>query len=661
MTAVTDITPIAHITCPSALRDLPGWVIWRFEPNGDKKPRKVPFYTNGGRRHGDHGSREDRAQLTTFDAARAAAARRKFDGIGLALLPEFNLVALDFDDCIAQGRIHPEVLELLSDTYAERSPSGNGIRAFFQGQLGNRKSHKAKGFEYGVETFSTNGFVTFTGQVLDIVELMGNIDTVAPINTEVTDLMRRRFKRELEAQAQGVQNLDVLGLTSHDIGRCLTALPPDLDYDTWLMVGMAIHHETSGTGFDMWDTWSQASSKYSTREYNLERWNSFGKSASGPTVTARSLVHLANEHGAGFQTNGPASAEEFDEVAQEVAQAQEGAPAKPNRFTPLSLLDFTSQPAPEWIIKGVLPKAALVVLYGESGSGKSFVALDMAMAIARGIAWRDRRVCQGRVVYIAAEGAGGFRNRCVAYLNQHCPDGFDIPLEIIPDAPNLLMKDEALQVARGIGKADVVVVDTFAQVTPGGNENAGEDVGKALAHCKGIHRATGAVVLLVHHSGKDASKGARGWSGLRAAADAELEVSKSPGGRMLRTTKQKDGADDLAWGFGLDEVSIGMDSDGEVMTSMVVVEKELPTARVLKPMGAVETLVNAVIQEMAKAQTSGIEVAAIVTEAVKKLDPPEDGKRDTRKQRVRRAIETLCSPSDDTPYWLHDDGTIEII
>jgi len=248
----------------------------------------------------------------------------------------------------------------------------------------------------------------------------------------------------------------------------------------------------------------------------------------------------------------------------------------------------------------------------------------------------------------------------VAYAGRADIELSELPLDIVTDVPNMLLKDDALGLARAIGKCDVVIVDTWAQVTPGANENAGEDMGRALAHCKGIHRATGAVVVLVHHSGKDASKGARGWSGLRAAADAELEVTRVGAGRMLRTSKQKDGDDDQAWGFGLDIVTIGMDEDGDPITSCVVTEQMLPAAGVLrKPMGAVEAVLNEVIQEIAQSQTEGIEVAPVVLETVRRMPAPEAGKRDTRKQKVRRALESLCH-GDDAPYWLGDDGCISI-
>lgn len=660
MNAVADISKIARLRCPAPMRDLPAWVVWRLEPNDNPggKPRKMPYYASGGRRSGVQGRPEDRASLVTFDEARSAASRRGFDGVGFAPLAEFGIVALDFDGCVADdGTIHPEVLAVVQSTYAELSPSGKGIRAFFRGQLGNLKAH---GEPFGFELFSSKGFTTVTGDILPFVEVLGTEDEVAPVDETVLALVTKRFKRELElSDTPSNSDTPALGLTPSQIDQALEVLPSDLDYDQWVQVGMALHHETHGAGFETWDAWSQRSSKYTAREYGLERWNSFGKGA-GKVVTARSLVRLANEHGAHLDLNGPASAEEFDSI--ETADFPTGAAAqpKPPRFTPISVAEFASGAPPSWIIKGVLPRAELVVLYGESGSGKSFMALQLAGAIARGVEWRGRRVKQGRVVYIAAEGAGGFRNRCVAYAQAEGIALADLPLDIIADAPNLLLKDDALAVAKGIGKADVVFVDTWAQVTPGGNENAGEDMGRALSHCKGIRRATGALVVLVHHSGKDASKGARGWSGLRAAADAELEVVRSPGGRMMRTAKQKDGADDLEWGFALETVQLGVDEDLDPITSCIVVDAQVPSAKALRAMGPMEQIVNEVLQEFAKAQTKGIEVTAVIAQAVAKMEAPADGKRDTRKQRARRALEQLCH-GDEAPYWLHDDNTVEVV
>lgn len=660
MNAVTKLN--AHlntITCPDALRELPGWLIWRFEhAEGEGKPRKVPYYTSGARRSGVQGRAEDRQQLTTFDAARAAAARRGFDGVGFAPMPEFNICALDFDRCVSAGEVHPEVLEVIASTYAEYSPSGLGIRAFFKGNLGNLKSH---GEPFGFETFSSKGYVTFTGNRIDITEVLGNDNTVAEVDDQVLALVRRRFQARPELD--DAPSAERLGLSRSQIEEALDALPGDLDYDAWVQVGMALHHELGAEGFSVWDQWSRKSPKYTSERYGRERWRSFGR-GEGRQVTARTLVRLANEHGAHINVNGPASAEEFDALVEEGAGPEpESAEAKPPRFRFEPVADFASTTAAPWIVKGVLPQAGLAVIYGASGAGKSFAVLDLALAIARGESWRGRKVRQGKVAYVAAEGAEGFRKRLAAYAQHHNVDLVSVPMAVLNGAPNLLEVKDAADLVIGVqaaGGAEVIVVDTLAQTMPGGNENAGEDMGKALGHCRRIHEKTGALVILIHHSGKDQAKGARGWSGLRAAADAEIEVLRDEAGqRSLRLSKSKDGEDGLEWGFELQQVTLGIDEDLDPITSCIVAEAELKKGQVSKPMGPKETIVHAVVMEMAQAQSTGIELEAVIQEAVRRLPGPEDGKRDTRKQHVKRALESLTR-GDSAPFWI-EDGCLTVV
>lgn len=658
MNAVTTIKPhLSSIVAPDEMRNLPAWLIWRFEHHeGEDRPRKIPYYTGGPKRHGKQGSPQDLQQLTTFDAARTAAARRGFDGVGFVPMPEFNICALDFDHCVTNGQVHPDLEAIVTGTYAEYSPSGTGVRAFVKGQYGNSK---ARGEPYGFEVFSSKGFVTVTGNRLDIVDILGNENTIAELDGPVRALCAKRFAREVAET--GVSAGEPLGLTQAQIDKCLSVIDADIGHDEWLSVGMALHHETQGEGFDLWNDWSELGSKYPGREVLLHRWSSFGKTHDR-TVTARSLVHLANEHGAGINVNGPASADEFEALVEEVSSTH--TPDQVPRFHFEPVHQFSSATALPWIIKGVLPQAGLAVVYGASGSGKSFAVLDMGMAIARGLPWRGKRTKQGRVAYIAAEGADGFRKRIAAYAQHQGVDLTGVPMTVLNAAPNLLEKQDAVDLAKGVkasGGADVIIIDTLAQTTPGANENAGEDMGKALGYCKRIHEVTGALVLLIHHSGKDATKGARGWSGVRAACDAELEVVRSEAGRALRLTKNKDGEDGLEWGFDLEIVQIGVDEDLEPITSCVVIETAMPVigAGPARKLGPVEKAVNDVIQEFAIAQTEGIEVGPVLAEAVKRLDPPEDNKRDTRKQRARRALEALCT-GDGAPYWIADDGCITI-
>ena len=158
---------------PAELKAVKAWLTWEMpEVNPETgKLGKRPYYPGNGRpRRGVQGSIEDRARLGTWELAKAAFQGRPSQaGIGLAMLPDLGLVALDADHCIdAEGRIDPEVLELVDATYAERSPSGTGIRAFWRGTACNGKNHAR-----GLELYSSKQFVTVTGnQVANIYHML---------------------------------------------------------------------------------------------------------------------------------------------------------------------------------------------------------------------------------------------------------------------------------------------------------------------------------------------------------------------------------------------------------------------------------------------------------------------------------------------------------
>lgn len=326
---------------------------------------------------------------------------------------------------------------------------------------------------------------------------------------------------------------------------------------------------------------------------------------------------------------------DFDEVSQDFADlvTPDGRP----RFTPIAAAAFAAGAPPAWVVRGVLPAAELAMVYGESGAGKSFLVLDVVMAVARGVPWRGLAVRQGPVIYVAAEGAGGFRKRLAAYAAHSGIDLATVPLCVVPECPSLLGEDgKALaQAIQGAGGAAVIVIDTLAQVSAGGNENSGEDMGKVLAHCKLLHRVTGALVVLVHHAGKDATKGARGWSGVRAAVDAEIEVSRGVACRTARVTKQKDADDSAVFNFNLCSVMVGADEDGEI-SSCVVEHVDLPV-KVRKPAGPLQQRVLRQFHDLAfEGQVS---LAALVAAAVG-AEPKPDG-HDRRRELVRRAIDKL--------------------
>lgn len=321
---------------------------------------------------------------------------------------------------------------------------------------------------------------------------------------------------------------------------------------------------------------------------------------------------------------------------------------KPNRFSSVHIADFAAAQPLQWIVKGVLPKAELAVVFGESGSGKTFWIFDLVMAIARGVEWRGRKVKQGGVFYIAAEGAQGLRNRIRAYEaeNKGQVTIEDLNVQMLADAPNLTKVDDVkdvIKLARTF-KPAVIVVDTLAQTTAGANENSGEDMGKVLSHCKQLRKHTGAMVILIHHSGKDASRGARGWSGLRAAADCEIEITRSDADRVASITKLKDGEDGIEFGFKLRTVSLGTDEDGDAVTSCVV---EYTTAvarasRTVTPLGEVEKIVMRTLDEMQSLGGDDVKLPELIANAVnQRVHDAASGKKDKRREHVLRALNTL--------------------
>ena len=218
------------------------------------------------------------------------------------------------------------------------------------------------------------------------------------------------------------------------------------------------------------------------------------------------------------------------------------------------------------LIKGLIDQKAMTILYGESNSGKTFVALDIAYHIATGKDWGGMKTNQGAVIYIAAEGGSGVRQRLAAMKEKYGKAGENF--RTLLTTVDLLHKDADLKplidaiTESGIHPS-LIVVDTLSRAMAGGDENSSTDMGQMVTHLDILRIATQSHVLVVHHSGKDRAKGARGHSLLRAATDTEIEVADS----NISVTKQRDLPKDWTSAFTLDVTTIGKDVDGDDVTS----------------------------------------------------------------------------------------------
>lgn len=162
-----------------------------------------------------------------------------------------------------------------------------------------------------------------------------------------------------------------------------------------------------------------------------------------------------------------------------------------------------------------------------------------------------------------------------------------------------------------------------------------------------LKRVTGAMQIPIHHSGKDLSRGQRGWSGLKGAMDFEIEVSRDEDTdtREIRLSKMKDEEDGLRFGFRLENVVLGMDEDGDEYRSCVAVEAEL--ARKREPSGAGKTKRRdvwqmAVLDAIAIGPVrDGMSSAELIQLTIDSTALPEGEGRDTRQANLNRAIRAL--------------------
>ena len=200
-----------------------------------------------------------------------------------------------------------------------------------------------------------------------------------------------------------------------------------------------------------------------------------------------------------------------------------------------------------WLIHRYLEKDTLAVMFGPPGKGKSFIALDLSCCIATDTAFHGLPVAQGAVFYIAGEGHNGIARRLNAWavLNGVSLDG--APLFISEGPTDLASAANAARVAEAVqaladktgAHPELIVIDTLAR-NFGGDENSATDVGQFVRHVD-IHlrHRWKATTLIVHHSGKDGERGARGSSALKGAADAEYEVSRHDDDKLMRLTARK--------------------------------------------------------------------------------------------------------------------------
>jgi hypothetical protein len=246
----------------------------------------------------------------------------------------------------------------------------------------------------------------------------------------------------------------------------------------------------------------------------------------------------------------------------------------------------------EWLVESIIPKRSFVALYAPPASYKSFISLDLAEAIATGRDWMGYRIPKkGAVLYICGEGHGGMGARVKACKIQNkSPDGAN--LYIIRAQLNLRSSPEDFAelldaindlIAEIDEPLEIIILDTLMRMSGGGfNENSSEDMGAFITQAGKLQEIFECALMVIHHSGKDVTKGLRGHSSLLGAVDTELEIQRQDsvinsadtsviGNAILTVSKQKDGADSIQIGIEIVLVEIGTSTLGfEITTSLAI-------------------------------------------------------------------------------------------
>lgn len=559
-----------------------------------------------------------------------------------------GLLVLDFDMKPGQkGADSLKLLEMtgLPDTLRARTPSG-GVHVYLKTPPDLALGNSASKLLPHVDVRAHHGYVAAPGSVIDgkRYEWVDPAQTIADApDWLLRDIERARPRKENRHDPVG--EID----THAAIDRAIWYLEHEAPESVEKAAGdntafrVAARVKDFGVGIEK------------TYELMADHWNE--KKAFPPWGPEELLEKVENAFAHGREPPGVASAAaQFEPVEiGDYRTAQNGTEARGKLYA----LDFDEAAdqalvqVTEPLIEGVLDQGTMSVLYGASNSGKTFVALDMAYSVATGRSWNGKEAMGGLVVYIAAEGGPGIRKRLRALRQERRHDG-RVHLVVIPcpvdllrgkgDISQLLEIVTDAEARHGVGAA-MVVVDTASRALSGGDENSSVDMGTLVKNLDLIRQRTRAHLMVVHHSGKDRAKGARGHSSLRAATDTELEIID----KTISVTKQRDldPIDDMP--FALDKVVVGQDVKGrEVSTCVVRIlnafeaadradEEEAERKRHQSPVKQAETLETLKTLGVAEGERwfSVAEIAkAMPSEAEGDFD-------DAKRRRVSRALDKL--------------------
>ena len=480
-------------------------------------------------------------------------------GVGIALKAS-GLVAVDVDPrnggMETLERLEAQHGQMQSDVYA--FTGGGGLHFVFQAQvvealpgtLGPGIDLKKDGYIVAEPSIHPSGRQYTWEASSDPLE--GSVPTALP--GWIRDLARAPFHA---APSVAVAVPPLAPERRESLLNALQHVDAD-SRDNWLQVGMAINNEMPGAeGFQLWDAWSRQSSKYDAQD-QMRVWRSFNpRGLAGVGLnTVFKMAQLS-----GWRNEGPA--------AQVASSAEK--PAQTLPILNVAELEQASA-AVTWAVKHVIPSDSVGVMFGASGTFKSFLALDFALHSLHGMQWLGKKTKKGPVLFIAAEGGSGIWRRVKAWHMARGLDWRGIEFYVVPLAVMLNKgADQVVEAAQRVGVTPAtVIVDTLSQTFDGEENSANEVAGYFRALGNGFRALWRCVVLVIHHSGHVATERPRGSSAIVANVDFMLGVFRDEKELIATMTceKQKDGDRFEPVQFQLTPVTLGYDEDGDAVSSL---------------------------------------------------------------------------------------------
>jgi len=611
------------------LRRIPRWTTWRLEQNAGGRLTKKPA-----------GSTKDEANRRTFKNVQNVECGpdggRGFVFTGGVEVPDGFLLALDLDACYFDGQVVPWaqfVLDAFLNSYTEVSPSGTGLRTFVVVPAlpppvpiirVPADSPIDKAPEIQVFGCGPAQYVTVTGD-----QLKGTSAEPLPAPGGL-GWLRQRYGAQMDAGAvSGAARPDGQGPPPRR-GEVAQRLPKN----------GRIAHLAAG----YWEAMGHPSASEGFQELEV----AVLRAARDHVAEAASFLIHETAYGRGeVESRDPARYGREDWVTADLCRTHAKGPGR-LRATFDDGFDLPSwrppqrQDAPtggwflqladaiergrraQFLLHGLLPARGMAQFFGDPSSGKTAMVVSLAIHVAAGMDWHGYELDRpGRVFYVAGEGLDGLGRRFEAQLDQVDPTlrPHDLPVYLSTRPGALLLPENRARWAREVRAVlnaepgeppALIVLDTQARNFGPGNENSSEDMGAFVDQVDALVRETGALVLLVHHTGHADKGRGRGSSAMGAALDASFEVTRPGGGSAAYATphKHKDWArPDRIEGVLL-PVQLGEDDRGRPVTAVTFVDRQASVADMFPE---VDDGLLAVVRERVGLVTPRAELASLLS------------------------------------------------